>query len=82
MLSPLFLVSSSSPPPPPHSEINIVREGHASEVCRVIHSGDDNFQQCKNLLNIEYPNLLVAQAKLLKERTEDYLKYVRRYFDP
>jgi len=53
------------------------REGHASEVCRVINSGDDNFQQCKNLLNIEFPNLLVAQAKLLKERTEDYLKKTR-----
>lgn len=51
------------------------REGHASEVCRVIDSGDDNFYQAKNLLNIEFPNLLVAQAKLLKERTEDYLKY-------
>jgi len=53
------------------------REGHASEVCRVIDSGDDNFYQAKNLLNIEYPNLLVAQSKLLKERTEDYLKKTR-----
>jgi len=53
------------------------REGHAAEVCRVIDSGDDNFYQAKNLLNIEFPNLLVAQAKLLKERTEDYLKKTR-----
>lgn len=57
------------------------REGHASEVCRVIDSGDDNFYQAKNLLNIEFPNLLVAQAKLLKERTEDYLKYLFVPFD-
>jgi len=53
------------------------KEGHAAEVCRVIDSGDDNFTQCKNLLNIEFPNLLVMQAKLLKERTEDYLKKTR-----
>jgi Asp-tRNA(Asn)/Glu-tRNA(Gln) amidotransferase C subunit len=50
------------------------KQGHASEVCRVIDNGDDAFVQAKNLLNIEFPNLLVAQSKLLKEKSADYVK--------
>jgi len=48
--------------------------GHAAEISRVIDSGEDAFAQAKNLLNIEFPNLLVAQAKLMKEKAEDYAK--------
>jgi len=50
------------------------KEGHAAEVCRVIDSGEDSFFQAKNLLNIEFPNVLVMQSKLLKEKAEDFAK--------
>lgn len=53
-----------------------LKQGHGAEVVHVIEQGKNAYAECKNLLNIEVPTLLVPQSKLVKDRVEDFVKYV------